>query len=468
MIPYSRWYISCITCFALMIMISEGAVISLNHPQKILLTKRLPQTLNDESAESEMYESIYQIDPIGSAIIYALGIIVSFANMAGSSLMIYLTIRHKSESLTPSKRFPLYMATIDFCTSIVTIPNLFYPMEKDYLLIGSWCTLLGFITSLLILMNMMLMASLALITYLRICKCYVVNLGKKDWILFVSILFPTLIISFVTWYLNGFGPDTFWCFINQEESGSRVNLIALIIFTYVATIITSFCYMSVIKRIHNAEAMLTSTPFTKNSNNEQLKSKILSFKKKSSQISPDKISSSLSNFHKTSLEHFLTISSTSIDGLETRPPSFFYGTTNSPTAAQECTVKNIAKATKKMSLYIFLQLIQYTPIIIYSLCILLNQMQTWVYVLTILMLNLGGVAKSLTFMKNELSCNSTNGSVKRERGTLCKYNVSLNENFSKFTNNEISSYDVDGQNESSVNGNVPIISVTVQQGLFVD
>lgn len=195
----------CVTCFVLLIVISVGTIISLNHSQKNLLTKK--------NANSEMYESIYKIDPTGSAIFYVAGIVTSFANMMGSFMMIYSTIskkRRNSEVLTPSKRFPLYMAIMDFGTSIVTLPNLFYPMEKDYLMIENWCTSLGFITSLFIVMNMMLMASLALITYLRICKRYVMNLGKNDWILFLLILFPTLTISLVTWYLNGFGPDTFW------------------------------------------------------------------------------------------------------------------------------------------------------------------------------------------------------------------------------------------------------------------
>lgn len=192
----------CITFFSLMIVISEGAIISLNHSR---LIKRIPQI-----SDSEMYESIYKIDPTGSAIFYVAGIITSFANMMGSFIVIYSTIKYKSETLTPSKRFPLYMAIMDFGTSIVTLPNLFFPMQKDYLMIGNWCTSFGFITSLFIVMNMMLMASLALITYLRICKRYVMNLGKNDWILFSLILFPTLTISFATWYLNGFGHDTFW------------------------------------------------------------------------------------------------------------------------------------------------------------------------------------------------------------------------------------------------------------------
>jgi hypothetical protein len=136
-----------ITLFALMIVIiSEGAIISLDHSRKNLLNKRIPQLSN---TDSKMYKSIYKLDPTGSAIFYVAGIITSFANMVGSFIMIYSTInKNRFKSLTPSKRFPLYMAIMDFGTSIITLPNLFFPMQKDYLMIGNWCTSLGFITSL--------------------------------------------------------------------------------------------------------------------------------------------------------------------------------------------------------------------------------------------------------------------------------------------------------------------------------
>jgi hypothetical protein len=205
MSSYSRWCVKLLCIICLMIIISESAAIPLNSPsfQENLLKIRKPEDV----------EHVHKLDPLGSKIFYWAGIVTSSANMIGSSLMIYLTIRknrRNSELLTPSKRFPLYMAIIDFGTSVVTLPNLLYPMEKDFLINESWCTSLGLMTSILIIMNMMLMASLALITYLRICKQHHVNLGKKDWILFVSILLPTLAISFATWSLNGFGPDTYW------------------------------------------------------------------------------------------------------------------------------------------------------------------------------------------------------------------------------------------------------------------
>src|SRR4051794_2038822 len=128
--------------------------------------------------------------------------------------------------------------------------------------------------------------------------------------------------------------------MNQAKSGSRVNLIALTMFAYIVTIITTFCYMSVINRIHNVELMLT-TMLTRNSKHEPAsRSK---FKKSPKKISPDsgnnlpKLKPKLSSASTKSSKSF-------VDGLEIRPPSFFYGprlSNNGVTAAQQRAVKNI-------------------------------------------------------------------------------------------------------------------------------
>src|SRR4051794_25853772 len=70
-----------------------------------------------------------------------------------------------------------------------------------------------------------------------------------------------------------------------DGNGGTISMIALIVFAYVVIMITTFCYLNVIKRINGVESMLTSTVF------------------KSS----------------------CTLKSCS-DGLELRPPSFFINT----------------------------------------------------------------------------------------------------------------------------------------------
>ena len=64
--------------------------------------------------------------------------------------------------------------------------------------------------STLISMNMMLMAIIAVITYLSVCHKKTGASGAKDWALFASTILPSLSIAVITLAMNGYGPDTFW------------------------------------------------------------------------------------------------------------------------------------------------------------------------------------------------------------------------------------------------------------------
>ncbi|GBB85013.1 hypothetical protein RclHR1_01160007 [Rhizophagus clarus] len=291
---------------------------------------------------------------------------------------------------------------MDLLIALITIPNLFYPMQNDKLLnSGGLCEGIGFSISTFITMNMMLMVVIAVVTYLRVCKRRVASLGNYDWVLGVIIVVPSLLISILTIVTNGYGQDNYWCFMNRidRKNGSRISMITLIVFAYIVIIITTFCYLKVIKRIHGVETMLTSPVFK-------------SIRKRSGVSSRDISRLSTRKFSTTSMTSSRSSSYTlqnPSDGLELRPPSFFmnalsqYRTnSNVPTFDQLKIASNITRATRKMASYIFLQLMQYTPFIIYCLCFLFDVNQSWVYILFIVLTNLGGVAKTLTFLKNEI------------------------------------------------------------------
>ncbi|CAB5183002.1 hypothetical protein RhiirA5_503262 [Rhizophagus irregularis] len=358
-------------------------------------------------------DSIQSKDPIGSGILYVGGIVTSFANVVGCCIIIIITFnkwkKRKPEKLSPSQRFPLYMSIMDLLIALTTIPNLFYPMQNDKLLnSGGLCEGIGFSISLFIVMNMSLMAVIAVVTYLRVCMRRVVSLGNYDWILGAIILVPSSLISILTIVTYGYGEDNYWCFMNRidYQNGSKVSMITLIIFAYIVIIITTFCYLKVIKRIHGVETMLTSPVFKSIRKRRNIStSRDISRRKFSTASSlrscPSMLSSKSSH----------TSQNTS-DGLELRPPSFFMNTLsqyrnsstnpNIPTIEQLKIASNITRATRKMASYIFLQLMQYTPFIIYCLCFLFDIIQSWVYILFIVLINLGGVAKSLAFLRNEI------------------------------------------------------------------
>ncbi|RGB23093.1 hypothetical protein C1646_677371 [Rhizophagus diaphanus] len=355
---------------------------------------------------------------------------------------------------------------MDLLIALTTIPNLFYPMQNDKLLnSGGLCEGIGFSISLFIVMNMSLMAVIAVVTYLRVCMRRVVSLGNYDWILGAIILVPSSLISILTIVTYGYGEDNYWCFMNRID------------------------YQNVIKRIHGVETMLTSPVFKSIRKRRNISSSVplrdisrRKFSTASSLRSSPSMLSSKSSY---------TSQNTS-DGLELRPPSFFMNTlsqyrnsstnSNIPTIEQLKIASNITRATRKMASYIFLQLMQYTPFIIYCLCFLFDIIQSWVYILFIVLINLGGVAKSLAFLRNEIffkqkndsnysgnssgttrhSRNSSNNSINPPpKSYPSKKSHRLNPSLSS----TISNYSSHSNNNNNNNNNIGMMSTIVENDL---
>jgi len=341
-------------------------------------------------------DGIYEIDPTGSGILFVSGLITSFINIFGCIVIFVLSYRTSKkllEPLSPTQRFPLYMAGLDLLTAAFIIPNLLYPMIHNKLLPGIWCKVMGFGMSTLISMNMMLMAIIAVITYLSVCHKKSGASGAKDWALFASTILPSFTIAVITLSMNGYGPDTFWCFTQRSASGSQVNLVAMVAFAYIVTAITTFCYLNVIKRIHNVESLLSAGIFKKPSK---------STSRRTSEIPMYNLNSpSISERYDDRRNNRSASKSASYQDLSL-PAVLMTSTMHRKlTKAEKRVASKVTRATRRMSSYIFLQLIQYTPVIIYCLCLLVGANAAWVYILTITILNLGGVAKAIAYVRNE-------------------------------------------------------------------
>ncbi|CAG8599089.1 7295_t:CDS:2 [Paraglomus occultum] len=339
---------------------------------------------------------IYEIDPTGSGILFVSGVVTSFINIFGCIVIFvlsYRTSKNLLEPLSPTQRFPLYMAVLDLLTAAFIVPNLLYPMIHNKLLPGVWCKVMGFGLSTLISMNMMLMAIIAVITYLSVCHKKSGAAGAKDWALFASTILPSLSIAVITLAMNGYGPDTFWCFTQRSGSGSQVNLVAMVAFAYIVTAITTFCYLNVIKRIHNVESLLSAGIFKKSPK---------STSRRTSEIPMYNLNSpSISERYDDRRNNRSINKSASYQDLSL--PTVLMASTvhRNLTKAEKRVAFKVTRATRRMSSYIFLQLIQYTPVIIYCLCLLVGANAAWVYILTITILNLGGVAKAIAYVRNE-------------------------------------------------------------------
>ena len=133
--------------------------------------------------------------------------------------------------------------------------------------------------------------------------------------------------------------------MNRMGQDGKVKMMALASFAHLAIIITTFCYLKVIKRIQKAEKILSAQSLSTNF--------------------PD---------------------------------------------------NDITRAKLKISLYTFIPIIQYTPILVFSFCYLLDlreEIQHWAYILFIVLFNVGGVIKTLTFLittkwKRSTNINKTN------------------------------------------------------------
>ncbi|CAG8581873.1 11719_t:CDS:2 [Paraglomus brasilianum] len=352
--------------------------------------------------------NISSLDATGSASIYVAGSISAFVNLVGCSVIL-IAAYHKSENrlLSSTQRYPAYMAVLDALTGLVCLANLLYPMSHDRLIPSGACVVIGFFTSLLININLLLMAVVAVIVYHRVCKGTLITFGVGDWKLFLKLLVPSLLIGFIALGFGAFGPDVFWCFISRTAPGSRWILISTIVIAYVVTGITTASYLLVIKRIHRVEPMLTTTAFA-----DALRRQRASNIQNRNQTSDgtfrrsrtyERVSAVFAPVLSSRMSFYFSKSLVSQDGLVHPTPTRLenFDSLNEPTFEQKRIADTIARATRKMSYYIFVQFIQYTPVIIFCLVTLVRDPPAWVYALTITLLNLGGVLKAHAFLRNE-------------------------------------------------------------------
>ncbi|RUP45118.1 hypothetical protein BC936DRAFT_148588 [Jimgerdemannia flammicorona] len=392
-----------------------------------------------------VYASIHS--PLGSGVIYVSGIIASFANIISAAFIFWRSYATKyqnaNQKLTPSQRFPFYMAVLDCLTALCTMANLFYPFMKDHLLPHAGCVTIGFVTALFFSVNMTLVGSIAVITWLKVCRQYNFVLGHLDWKLWtISTVLP-LIIGVITLVLNGYGEDTYWCFATNYSPGGKLEFVFTVAFNYITLGITSFCYLSVISRLHtpgNDLALSTSIAALKDPQNTHVRpANTNPLPEVSNVIFTNDLANStcVSSFPSLSVDfsrktpnhqHIYPPSSASTSSPRMPPKAVhpftlsrisslysnmtgagMFGASQSPeprmptyaNTAEKRTDVSLQGATKKMSHYIFVHLIQYTPTVIYCIALLSGNQAWWVYFLTVTFLNLGGIAKAYAYMRNE-------------------------------------------------------------------
>ncbi|RUS20764.1 hypothetical protein BC937DRAFT_94448 [Endogone sp. FLAS-F59071] len=459
MLPLVRGGIAAATTFALTLLC---IVLVASHPSNTqgttIMMKRDIYVLPSIPTTPGIVTSIHSSQ--GSAIIYISGIIASFANIIATIFIFWRSYSTKRQNddqkLTPSQRFPVYMAILDCLTAICIMANLFYPFMYDHLPPHAVCVGFGFITALLIGINMTLVGFIAFITWLKVCRQRSLALGNLDWKLWTFATVLPLVVGVTTAGQNG-------CFATDYTPGGKFEFVFTVAFNYIGLAITSFCYLSVISRLHTTDndlAFSMSIAALKGSQNippsppmtaslpeytDVILNSSLSISAQESTFSsssPEPLTpppaihqrqhtypppSPISIIIPPPFSHSLNSRPTSSlyssknDVGKLVPPESFgtsFGTSSAPltpisianpqqrvpvyaNTAEKRTDVSLKGATKNMSHYIFVHLIQYTPIVIYCIALLTGNQTWWVYFLTVTFLNIGGVAKAYTYIHNE-------------------------------------------------------------------
>ncbi|CAG8547043.1 10846_t:CDS:2 [Dentiscutata erythropus] len=115
---------------------------------------------------------------------------------------------------------------------------------------GTICRVIGGTTFFALGCNITVVGLLALVTYLRICKRYNVNLGKYDYRLFLSMILFN--IGFTILAVPSLGPAKYWCITGLNP------ILSLLIITLNCMIfmITVFCYFMTLREINKRQRLI--------------------------------------------------------------------------------------------------------------------------------------------------------------------------------------------------------------------
>ncbi|CAG8510260.1 12135_t:CDS:2 [Funneliformis mosseae] len=92
---------------------------------------------------------------------------------------------------------------------------------------------------------MLLVGSLALVSYLRVCKAMILNTGIFDYRIFLFPAFLPALLSIPAW--PSFGGDGYWCFQNRESAFIPLSLL----YADILILMTSlFCYIGIVHAIN--------------------------------------------------------------------------------------------------------------------------------------------------------------------------------------------------------------------------
>ncbi|KAJ2996806.1 hypothetical protein HDV02_006184 [Globomyces sp. JEL0801] len=246
-----------------------------------------------------------------------------------------------------SLKFPLYMAINELFMYMVLMTDQLRPMIYKTNWDGVPCRLLGSSVFFLSMSNMILVSNIAVITFKAVCHEVTVHTGKYDWkLLLFNVTLCTILTSSVYPYA---GQSKYWCYNDNSNRSIFMPLLSvgIQVFFFCITIISFFF---VLKRVQVQKSL-----------------------KDSCIIGLKEIVKSPSKYK-----------SNSIDDEK-----------GSPKQILERVV------ARKVLTYILNYFIQWAPIAPYTVGAIFGYYEDWVYVLTNIALNCGGLLNFIAFVRNE-------------------------------------------------------------------
>ncbi|ORX89057.1 hypothetical protein K493DRAFT_72019 [Basidiobolus meristosporus CBS 931.73] len=181
-----------------------------------------PKQHREDSDELEENHFFSDFAPHGSIFFYMFTTITATLNICASSAVIYISYvdyqeikyrnreKTKKPHLSSSIRFPFYIAILDLFLGCITLFMVADTMYWDELPSSRTCAIVGGIIYLGTFIEMTVVGTVAIVTYLQLVRKVDVYLGKWDWKVWVGCGLSCLGTAIAGIHTRGFGPDLYW------------------------------------------------------------------------------------------------------------------------------------------------------------------------------------------------------------------------------------------------------------------
>ncbi|KXN72931.1 hypothetical protein CONCODRAFT_68677 [Conidiobolus coronatus NRRL 28638] len=342
-----------------------------------LKPKHADRDSNDSEGESEHgksshakpTESGFTSEPLGSAILFVVALITTSFNLGACSFLLYKIYKvGKHVGFHMSLRVVMYSVVADMLVGLFFTISIIYSTLFHELIEGTSCMLIGYIINTLTAADMLLIAYTAVNTYLEIVHQKDILRGHRDWLLLLVCLgLPTIISTILAQY-HAFGPETYWCLIDEETPAGVASSVGILVLHSLVSIVVGIAYL-LLRRYQK------KTPNVANPHN-----------------------SLLVPIPKQHLDNLRNIETQQVFIGSQRQPEH-----RSPYMkhAHRRSVVSVDYAQMKLSTHLAIHLIQYTPAAIHLLCVLLEYRFSWLFTMAIIFTNLSGVFQLINYMHHE-------------------------------------------------------------------